>query len=130
MHVFESKNKRQKSKNVENRGFESKIFVIFWLIFREFEVAGARWGLIFAGSEDRIEKFFDTGENEAGQKSQLSKNSIFHDNFLKSKIDVKHRGARPGTLLGSGKGRWGGGQQQQQQQQHHTCKIRKCKKFL
>ena len=62
VHFLESKNKRQKSKKVENRGFESRFFVIFGLIFLKLKVAGARWGLILAGSEERIEKIVDTNE--------------------------------------------------------------------
>ena len=48
--------------------FESKFFDIFWLIFRKFEVARARWGVRLAGSEERIEKFVHIGENEPTRK--------------------------------------------------------------
>ena len=39
-------------------------------MLRKFWVSGARWGRILAESEERIEKYVDTAENELRQKCE------------------------------------------------------------
>ena len=62
--------------------FEWRFFINFASMLREFWPSGPRWGCILPESEERIEKFVDTAENEPRQKLQFSKFSIFRKIFL------------------------------------------------
>ena len=72
--------------------FESRFFHVFSSMLQKFWVSGARWGRILPESEERIEKYLDTRENESRQKcenfdpfsNKKTKQICFDHNFSKS----------------------------------------------
>ena len=110
--------------------FEWRFFICFSSMLRKFWVSSARWGRILPESEERIEKYLDTDENEMRQNLDFWKFRFWgkKKNFGS---DVQNVAGRPPVSFWSAGDVVGGHkQQQQQQQQQLTCKIRRRKDVL
>ena len=98
------------------------------MLFRNFWVSRARWGRILPESEERIEKYVDTDENEMKENFDFLKFSIFWKKiFLVGEV-LNVAGRPPVSFWSAGDVVGGDMQQQQQQQQQLTCKIRRRKR--
>ena len=110
--------------------FEWRFFIIFSSMLRKFWVSEARWGRILLESEERIEKYVDTDENEMKENFDFLKFSIFWKKFFLVGVVQNVAGRPPVSFWSAGDVVGGHKQQQQQQQQQHSCKISKRKNFL
>ena len=86
--------------------FEWRFFICFSSMLRKFWVSSARWGRILPESEERIEKYLDTDENEMRQNLDFwkfrfwGKKKILDQRSKTSRDGLPWASGAPGTSLG------------------------------